>query len=385
MIMEHAEILHRCFRCGYCKMPSDYTDLSCPSYLKYGFETFSPGGRMWLLRGWLNGELETSPRFLEIMYSCATCGNCVEHCTMPKFKDRILDAFGAARCLLAEAGDLPPAVRDYLKAMHVNGNPYKAPQEARGDWAKGLDLPKYSGQEYLFYVGDVGSYDERGQKMAAAAAKALKAAGADLGILGPDEHPDGNDVMALGEKMLFEMLATDNIEQWHDLGVKKIITLDPHAYHAIKNLYPAMGGDFEVSHYSEVLAKLLRDNPPKAGGKAVKVTFHDPCYLGRHNGQYKAPRNVLNNIPGVESVEMGRSQRNALCCGGGGGNFFTDIVGAGPNAPARARVLEAAATGADVLAVACPNCLKMLSDAVKAEELDDEIKVMDLAELVVEA
>ena len=381
MEMQHSEILHRCFRCGYCKMPSDFTDLNCPSYLKYRFETFSPGGRMWLLRAWLDGEIQASPRFQEIIYSCATCGNCVEHCVMPKFRDLLLDAFTAARCLLAEEGDVPPGVRDYFKAMHVNGNPYKLPQEARGDWAKGLDLPKYNGQEYLLYIGDVGSYDEEGQKMAAAVAKALKAGGIDVGILGADEHADGNDVMALGEKMLFEMLAQQNIDQWRDLGVTKIITLDPHAYHAIKNLYPELGGQFQVQHYSEVLAKLLRANPPKGQDKAVKVTFHDPCYLGRHNGQFKGPRNVLKNIPNVETVEMDRSQKNALCCGGGGGNFFTDIVGSGPNAPARARVLEAAATGAEVLAVACPNCLKMLSDAVKAEDLDDKLKVVDLAEL----
>ncbi|WP_449246026.1 (Fe-S)-binding protein [Desulfarculus baarsii] len=379
--MEYAEILHRCFRCGYCKLPSDYSDLSCPSYLKYRFETFSPGGRMWLLRGWLDGQLQTSPRLQEIIYSCAACGNCVEHCNFPKFKDHILDAFIAARGLMVEEGQVPPTVRDYFKAIQQSGNPYKAPQSARGNWAKGLDLAAYAGQEYLFYAGDVASYDERAQMMARAAVTALKERGVDFGVLGASELADGNETRVLGERMLFEVLAQANIEQWQGLGVQKIVTVDPHAYHAIRNHYPALGGQFEVFHYSQLLAPALKAQPPAGPGRAVRVAFHDPCYLGRHNGEFKAPRKALQATPGVELIELPRARKNALCCGGGGGNFFTDIVGAGPGAPARERVREAVANGAEVLAVACPNCLKMLSDAVKAENLDERLAVKDLAEL----
>jgi len=166
--MRHAEILHRCFRCGYCKLPSDYQDLNCPSYLRNRFETFSPGGRMWLLRAWLDGEIETSPRLGRILYSCATCNNCVEHCTFPKFKDDLVDAFIAGREALVDRGQVPPEVRDYFKAVQINGNPYKRPQAERGDWAQDLELAPYSGQEYLLYVGCVGSYDERGQQTARA-------------------------------------------------------------------------------------------------------------------------------------------------------------------------------------------------------------------------
>jgi Fe-S oxidoreductase len=380
--MEHSEILHRCFRCGYCKFPSNYVDLNCPSYLNYRFETYSPGGRMWLLRAWLNGEIKTSPRFAEILYSCATCGNCVEHCVFPKFKDDVLNAFTAGREELVLTGAVPPAVRDYFKSIHLHGNPYKSPEADRGKWADGLDLEPYSGHEYLFYVGCVGSFDERGQKMARSVAGLLSNLGISFGILGQDEFCDGNDVRAMGERGLFEHIAQMNIRKYQQLGVKKIVTLSPHAYHAFRNEYPGLGGNFEVLHYSQLLAPVIRKARFKKSEGPTRVTFHDPCYLGRHNKEYKAPRKILTAAPGVQLKEMERSENDALCCGGGGGNLFTDILGAGPDSAARVRVREAARTGVQVLAVACPGCSRMLSDAVAAESLQDDLEVMDLAEFV---
>jgi Fe-S oxidoreductase len=337
---------------------------------------------MWLLRAWLNGEIKTSPRLAEILFSCVTCANCVEHCVFPDFKDDLLNVFIAGKEELVKEGAVPPRVRDYLKAMHVHGNAYKLPAVDRGRWSEGLGLEPYGGQEYLFYVGDVGAYDERGQRMARSVAMVLKDLEVSYGVLGSQEHSDGNEVWALGERGLFELIAEQNIQEFQELSVDKIITLSPHAYHAIKNEYSKMGGIFEVYHYSQILGDLAEDLGVKSAKGPLRVTFHDPCYLGRHNKEYSSPRKVLRALPGLELVEMDRAKEDALCCGGGGGNFFTDILGQGPDSPARVRVREAADSRADILAVACPNCAKMFEDAIKAEDLDERLQVMDLAETI---
>ncbi|GAH07642.1 unnamed protein product, partial [marine sediment metagenome] len=149
--------------------------------------------------------------------------------------------------------------------------------------------------------------------------------------------------------------------------------------------YPSLGGNFEVWHYTQILANLMKDKKIPISEYKVKVTYHDPCYLGRHNGVYEPPREVLKSIPGVELIEMSRNRENAFCCGGGGGNFFTDILGVGEESPGRIRIREALDTGAEILAVACPMCSKMLDDAVKAEGLEEKIKVQDVAEIVIAA
>ncbi|RPJ36592.1 MAG: (Fe-S)-binding protein, partial [Deltaproteobacteria bacterium] len=370
------------FRCGYCKFPNNYQDFNCPSYSKFRFETYSPGGRMWLLRAWLNGGLKTSPRLAEILFSCATCGNCVEHCVFPKFKDDILHAFLAAREEMANQGAVPPAVRDYLKALQVHGNPYKLPGPERGKWLNGLALEPYSGQEYLFHAGCVGSFDERGMKMARSVVGLLKKLGVSFGILGTAENCDGNEARSLGEKGVFQTLVEQNIQAFQRLGVKKVITLSPHAFHAFKNDYPKDALPFEVFHYTQVLAMQAKKVSGLSPQTGLRITYHDPCYLGRHNKEYQAPRRVLQSISGLQLLEMGRVKENAFCCGGGGGNFFTDLLGSGPESPARARVREAAETGASVLAVACPNCAKMLEDAAKAENLEGKIAVREISEIL---
>jgi Fe-S oxidoreductase len=382
--MKYADIVHRCFRCGYCKFTSDYTDFNCPAYRKFRFETYAPGGRMWLIRAWLNDEIKTSERFQEILYSCATCANCVEHCVFT-FSEDLVNIFIAAREELVNEGIIPPPVRDFLKNINVNGNPYKEPANERGKWAEGTSIETYDGQEYLFYVGCVGSYDERAKKIAATVGSLLVKAGVSLGILGEKETCDGNEVRTLGEAGLFQFLAEQNIESFKKLGIKKIITLDPHAFNAFKNDYPGLGGEFEVYHYTQVLAQLIRSGKIDLKEYKARVTYHDPCYLGRHNGEYKAPREILKSIPGLELIEMDRNGENAFCCGGGGGNFFTDILGGGEDSPNRIRVREALDTGAGIIAVACPQCAKMLEDGIKAEDLDYKLRVMDVAEIVMQA
>jgi len=379
--MKYDDIIHRCFRCGFCKLTSDFSNYNCPVYRKFRFESYSPGGRMWLIRAWLKGDIKNSEHFGEILYSCTACANCVEHCIFT-FKENLLDIFVAARERMVEEGIIPPGVRDYLKNITISGNPYKAETSERGAWANGTEIPTYQNQEYLFYVGDVGSYDERGIKIARAVGGLLVKAGVDIGILADRELCDGNEVLSLGESGLFQYLAEQNIALFKQLGIKKIITLDPHAYNAFKKYYPPLGGEFDVYHYTQILAPLLASGKVTVNGCDLKVTYHDPCYLGRHNQEYEAPRQILGAVPGLKLSEMERNRDNAFCCGGGGGNFFTDIIGSGPDSPARVRIREALDTGADVIATACPQCAKMLDDAIKAEDVESRIRVRDIAEIV---
>ena len=195
-------------------------------------------------------------------------------------------------------------------------------------------------------------------------------------------NPDqGNEVKILGESELFKSLAEANTRMFEELGVKKIITLSPHGFNAFKNEYPSLEGNVEVLHYTQALARMVKDGQAKFSETKAIVTYHDPCYLGRHNGEFDAPRTVLRSVPGVRLKEMAKITKNSLCCGGGGGNFFTDIIGSGGDSPSRVRIREAVDTGAEILAVACPTCAKMFEDALKDEGLEDSIEVKDIAEI----
>jgi len=382
--MRYEEIVHRCFRCGYCKFTGDYSDFNCPSYRKFFFESYSPGGRMWLIQAWLNDEIKNSKRFQEILFSCATCANCVEHCVFT-FSDDLVNIFTAAREEMVNKGLIPPGVRDYLKNINISGNPYKEPADERGRWAEGTPVETYDGQEYLFYIGCVGSYDERAKKIARAVGNLLIRAGVSIGILGNRETCDGNEVRALGEMGLFRFLAEQNITLFKGLGVKKIITLDPHAFNAFKQDYPGLGGGFETFHYTQILAPLIQSGKIPLKEYRATITYHDPCYLGRHNSEYDSPRKILKSIPEVELIEMDQNRENAFCCGGGGGNFFTDILGGGEDSPNRIRVRQVLDTEAQIIAVSCPQCAKMLDDAVKAEEMEEKFEALDVAEIVTRA
>lgn len=380
--MKHAEILHRCFRCGYCKLPGNYIDFNCPAYAAFRFETYSPGGRMWLLRAWLEGGLEPSRRFQEILFACAACRNCVEQCALPKIKDELLAAFTAGKEKLVAEGKVPPAVRDCLTRLQQYGNPYGLSRKKRAQWAEDINVEHFADHEYLFFPGDVGAFDSRGQEIARSVATLLARLGISFGILGEREVSDGNESQAMGETDLFEMLAKENIGHFEELKVKKIIALSPHGFNALKNDYPGLGSGCRVVHYTEILAEHVGRLAFPEGSPKVRVTYHDPCYLGRHNAEYGAARKTLAALPGVELREMDRALRDALCCGGGGGNLFTDVIGSGPESPARNRAAEALDTGADILAVSCPTCAVMLADAVKAGNMDARIAVREVSEIV---
>jgi Fe-S oxidoreductase len=396
MDMNHLEEVRanvlKCMGCGVCRGVWDRKDEAmCPVWATgIGFEDSTPRGRVTVAQDLIEGHIGYSLPLAESLYRCTDCASCAVTCDAmdPETGKPIIDVPGVVRAMrmdLVENSLVPPLVRDYFKAVHVNGNPYKIPQTERGKWAEGTNVQAYSGQEYLLYVGDAGSFDERGMKMARFVAEALDKGGVDFGILGSEEMSDGNDAYALGESGLFAYLAEGNISAFKKAGIKNVISLDPHSYNAFRNDYPGMGAEFEVVHYTQVLAEIMRSGALSVQGYGAKVTYHDPCYLGRHNDIYEAPREILNAIPGLELVEMKRNKKNAFCCGGGGGNFYTDILGGGLNRANRIRVREAVETGAEILAVACPLCAKMMEDGIRDEGLEERLAVKDVAEILMEA
>jgi Fe-S oxidoreductase len=289
----------------------------------------------------------------------------------------------AAREEAVADGLVLPSVARFFQSIEAYGNPYRELRQNRGRWAEGSGIESYNGQEFLFYIGCVGSFDEKGQRAARAVGELLLAAGVSFGILGPDEECDGNEVRILGESRVFQALRDKNSRLFRKAGVKKIITLSPHAYNIFSNEYP---DGFEVFHYTQILRDLIKEGKLKPSTRlGMRVTYHDPCFLGRRAGEYEAPREILNAISGLKLIEMSRNRQNAFCCGGGSGNFYTDFFGGGKDSPSRIRVREAAKTGADTLAVACPSCAVMFTEAVKDEGMADELAVRDIAQILKES
>lgn len=383
MQQKYVSQIHRCFRCGYCKFPTDYSSFNCPPYRRFRFETYSTGGRLWLIYAWLRGEIQWSEHLAEILYTCTTCKNCAEQCPM-KFAPDIIDWIVGARSDMVEKGKIPPRVTRFFEAVQGYGNPFKLLRTDRAAWANGTKLYS-SGDEFLLYVGCLGSYDEHGQKMAKSLIEVLRALNVSFGILGNEEECCGNEVYMLGEMGLFQSIAEKNVQKFKELGVKKVVTLCPHGYNAMKNNYPGLGGDFKVYHYTELLAELVQRKKVKLSQQKIRITYQDPCFLGRYNNVYDEPRLVLKSIPGLELVEMERNRKDAFCCGGGSGNFVMDLLAGGKDTPARVRVREAYATGADSLAVACPGCMTMLTDAAKTENLETKLAIKDVSQILKES
>jgi Fe-S oxidoreductase len=286
-----------------------------------------------------------------------------------------------------ENGYAPPAIRNFLENSYRSGNPWGLSPQKRADWREELPIPLFDPGKHslLLYVGDTGSYDTRAQEATRSLAKILLKAQVPFGILGEKEKSDGNEVHRIGEKGLFEEMAKKNIEAFNALRVKKIVTLSPHAFNTFKNEYPGLGGTYEILHYTHLLRDLLKDGRLRLNGhRHGTVTFHDSCFLGRYNGEYEAPREILKSMPGLKLVEMERHRENGLCCGGGGGNFVTDLVDVTPR-PNNVRLKDVLATGAGLLAVACPKCLVMFEDSVKNNGLEGKVVVKDISELVLES
>jgi Fe-S oxidoreductase len=317
----------------------------------------------------------------EEIWDCTTCATCYSRC--PK-EVNPMEAVIALRSFLVEKGRVHPNVKTALESIFRHGNPLTMPREQRGAWASDLSIrPFAEGAEYLYYVGCTPSYDPRAQQVSRALVRLLKQGGVDFGILGNDENCCASEARRLGEAGLFEAMVEENGEMFKETKVSKMFTTSPHCFNVFKNDYPKDG--MQVQHYTQVLAELIIRGDLKFNKKIEKtVTYHDPCYLGKHNKIFDEPRSVLQSIPGLKLIEMDRSREKSLCCEGGGGRMWLEGTNPGTRL-AQMRVKEALETGAEILATACPFCLLTLDEAVKHVKADDKIRVMDIAEIAAEA
>jgi Fe-S oxidoreductase/nitrate reductase gamma subunit len=323
----------------------------------------------------------TSPAAL---WQCTTCVACMEAC--PVFIEQMPKIVDMRRYLVMEEAEFPESMQQAITSLEKRGHPFSGTNATRVDWAEGLNVKHISevrDAEVLLWVGCGGALIERNQKVTRSTAQLLERAGVKFAILGRDEKCSGDPARRIGNEFLFEMLAKDNVANLNKHQVRKVITSCPHCFNTFRNEYPHFGGNFEVYHHSEYLARLVSEGKlkPISAAKA-KVTFHDPCYLGRQNGIYDAPRELVQ-ISSRGSVEMERSREKSFCCGGGGGMSFVDEP---PDKRVnQERAGEALATGADVLAVGCPFCMTMMEDGINARKGDREMRVMDVAELLLES
>ncbi len=360
------EALKSCYQCGLCTA-------SCPWNLVRSFLTRR------LIHESQVGLLDLGS---EEVWLCATCGACVERC--PRGVE-IIDIFKALRGIGSQWGTAPKTVKVVMGGIASSGNPWGGLLEERADWAKDLGLKTFTpGTELLYYPCCTPAYDKRARRIALATVDILKKAGVDFGILGPEEKCCGESARKVGEEDIFQSLAKGNIDVFKRHDVQRVLVSSPHCYHTFKNEYPDLGGDFEVVHITQFLMELIEDGrikPEKPFPK--KVTYHDPCYLGRHNKVYEEPRKVLESIPELELIELPDSREDAVCCGGGGGRIwmetkkgerFSDIL-----------VDQAISLGAEVLATACPYCLLNFRDSVLNADKENVLEVRDISEIVQEA
>jgi Fe-S oxidoreductase/nitrate reductase gamma subunit len=325
----------------------------------------------------------------EELFACTSCKACDEICPVNiEILDKILDM---RRYKTLMESDFPTELGNTYRSMENASNVYGMNQGERADWAAsldGVDIVDGSGpldHEYLYWVGCAGSFDDRNKKTSRAMAKLLQRAGLDFAILGPSELCTGDPARRSGNEYIFQMLAMQNIETLNGMGVTKIITQCPHCFNTLKNEYPQYGGQYEVVHHSELLSRLVADGRLNIAGASLeeRVTYHDSCYLGRHNDIYMAPRKVIGSLGGIDVVEMPRNGTRGLCCGAGGARMWMEEnIGKKINTE---RSEEALATGASRIAVACPFCYVMMDDGVKEKGKEEEVKVQDIAEILLEA
>jgi len=320
----------------------------------------------------------------EEIWSCTSCKACDEICPVNiEILDKILDM---RRYLSLMESNFPAELGNAYRAMENQGNPWAMNQGERGDWANDIDGVEIVDPgspltaEYLYWVGCAGSFDDKNKKVTQSMAKLLRRAGIDVAILGPSEMCTGDSARRSGNEYLFQMLAMPNIEMLDGMGVKKIITQCPHCFNTLQNEYPQLGGNYEVVHHTQLLEELIADGRLDVSQATLeeRITYHDSCYLGRHNDVYMAPRKVVGAIKGIEIVEMPRNGTKGMCCGAGGARMWMEeSIGTKVN-DERAR--EALSTGATRIATACPFCYIMLDDGAKAAGADeDQVKVADLA------
>lgn len=365
---EGGEILKLCYQCGTCTAVCPWNKV-----------------RSFIVRRIMHqGQLGLVDFEDEDVWLCATCNNCVQRC--PRGVE-IIDVMRALRRAVTELGiaKVPDSLRITIKNISGVGNPLGEPQDKRANWAQDLDVkPHTEGTELLYFPCCIPEYDPSVQRVARATANILKKTGVDFGILGNKANCCGESVRKAGDEAVFKQLAQNNIAALKEAGVKKIIVSSPHCYHALKNEYPRFGASFEVSHVSQYLLEIMKQGRLKLSKEVkLKVAYHDPCYLGRHNDIYDQPRELLSHVPGLELVELADYRENSLCCGGGGGRIWMETKSG--ERFSDLRLAQALETGASVLAVACPYCMLNFEDSVLTQDKSDVIQVKDITELVQEA
>jgi Fe-S oxidoreductase len=383
-----------CVRCGRCES-------NCPAHLT-GKE-LTPMGFLQDIKLYLN---ETGPEIVKArqagetgliegekqiagvvvsdntIWDCVTCGACETQC--PVMIEHIGTLQDMRRYRVMTEGEMPPSAQAVLTQLEQRGHPWRGTNLTRTSWMEGLDVPIFDGtQEYLYWVGCSGALVERNVPITRAVARLLNEAGVSWGCLGDLETCSGDPARRLGNEYLAQMQIEATVETFKTAGVKKLITNCPHCFNTFRNEYPFFGGEFEAVHHTQVLADLVEAGKlvPKTD-LAQAVTYHDSCYLGRHNGEYKAPRALINALPNVRFTEMLRNSRQSFCCGAGGGHMFVDETqGRRIN---HARAEEAQGTGAGIVATNCPFCVQMFEDGVAAVEPDEtkRARPMDLAEIL---
>ena len=382
---------YACAVCGRC------TD-SCPAHISE--KVLSP---MHIVENLKEHVLESGPGIIsgsdeqdsspligrwiqeEALWDCLTCGACVQEC--PVGVEHIDSIIDMRRHLVMEQASMPETARNALLSMEQRGHPWRGTTFTRTDWAEGLDvktLADHPDAEVLFWVGCTPALEQRSQAVARSMASVLKRAGVDFAILGAEETCTGDPARRMGNEYLYQVMAKQNIETFERYGVKTIVTICPHCFNTIKNEYPHLGGDYEVLHYSEFVARLIDDGKIRPLVTLdTTVAYHDSCYLGRHNDIYDAPRRIANAIPGVSLVEMELRRERGFCCGAGGGHMWIEESrGRRVNHIRTDQFLE---TEADTVGVSCPFCLQMFVEGIGSNEAAGGKQAKDLLELLDES
>lgn len=362
------ESFRLCYQCGLC-------DAVCPWNRVTSFSMRK------IIREGVFGLTEIEG---EEIWRCTTCGTCPQRC--PRGVNQI-EAGVALRKIATDYGIFPTPVkplRTVSASLVGEGNPLNEQRANRARWSEGLQVKTYEeGTQILYFACCYPSYDARLKKVARATAAILNKAGVDFGILGPQENCCGESIRKTGDEQLFKRLARENIKSFIDHGVRKILVSSPHCYHTFKNEYPELGMNLQVVHISQFLWELIQEGRIEVKGEFPKtVTYHDPCYLGRHNNIFDEPRQVLMSIPGLEFLELPDQRENSLCCGGGGGRIWMET----PRSErfSDLRVQQAVDAGARVLVTSCPYCITNFEDSRLNRPDSDVIEIKEITEVLVE-